>query len=299
MTEPIDVVLSGAGSNGAAQDGALSEVRSALRVDRLGGASAGAVNAIGAAADLDADRMRDVWEEFLTRGDLEDYHYPGPFKLGGLLTSKRWGLMAGQRVYGAFRSVLGEIRMSELRRPCRVAVGDLQTRTTRVLCAQYGMLDLTPTRGLVASPGGLAYRHVFAADAARASSGVPFLFDAWPLVPGGKELYTDGGTGGNTPRGVWDDYVSEKDLRPLCVIRMVDDTKPRQVTGIKSFAASIFSIRQAASNAAIPILRERRVLDITIPATGDGLDFSLSKQEVRRRRAEGVEAARRALDRWR
>lgn len=274
MKPLVDVVVAGAGSNGAAEEGALAVIENVATIARIGGASAGSINAVGKAAGI--ENMATQWGKFLSRGDLEDWHLPGPLRpLGIVKSSPRCGMMAGKVMARALGEVFGDLRMGDLGKPCRVVVGNLARRKTETIDSENE-----------------AHKRLRVVDVVRCSSAVPFVIDAWQLDPNDTTLYTDGGTGDNVPAGLWDD----KPERPTVVIRFHEDETPHALHGIKDFAQAIFNIRQDAANNSHPSRKAvSRIVTIDIVTSGNSLDFSLTPDEIRARRRAGIDAARKTL----
>ena len=263
----VDVVVSGAGSLGPAEAGALAILRRHVTIARIGGASAGAINAVAEAAGI--EDVAALWEKFLTRGDLEDFHFPGPLKPLGLLKSERRGVMAGKKIRAALDAVFGTMRMGDLEKPCRVVVGNLSTREVEVIDS--------------ANP---AHADLLVVDVLCATSAIPFVIDAQRISQRSSTLYTDGGTGANCPAGLFDDAPE----RPTVVVRFVEDKTPRPPKSMREFVGAVFDIRSDAANRAMPSAKTALEV-IEIKGSGDALDFSLTPQEVRRRYTLGLVAA--------
>ncbi len=271
MKPLVDVVVAGAGSNGAAEEGALSVIEKHFEIARIGGASAGSINAAGKAAGI--EDMSKLWAKFLTRGDLEDWHLPGILRPAGVLkSSPRCGMMAGKVISKALVEVFGTMRMGDLKKPCRIVVGNLARRRIETI-------DSTA----------IEHKDLFVANVVRCSSAVPFVMDAWQIRPSDPTLYTDGGTGANVPADLWDDEPT----RPTIVIRFYEDESLSPIRSIKDFALAIFNIRCDAANGSHPSRKDpKNLIFVDIKSNGDSLDFSLDAVEVQRRRMAGILAAR-------
>lgn len=285
MTKPaVNLVAAGAGSNGLIEAVVIDHLRRILDVKRVGGSSAGSINAVGVA--LGVPDLTGFWRKFLTAGNLEDYHLPGPLKpLGVLKSAPRCGMMAGNRIYQALYKVAGNARLSDLPITTRVVVGNLSKRKTQIVDSQLGLIEIDPEGIRQVDP---SKRHALAVDALRCSLAVPFVIDAAKLVPDEEHLYTDGGTGANAPTGLWDDHPL-----PTLVICFKNSEQIRPVKSLKDFALSIFDIRQDSSNSALATRKAGKVFKIEIEAAGDSLDFSLTEKEADRRIAEGVKMIKR------
>lgn len=265
MTD-VDVVVAGGGSDGAVEAGALAVLRTQLNFVRIGGASAGAINALAEAAGIES--APDLWRKFLTRGDLEDWHYPSPLRPLGVLGRGR-GMMAGKRIRAALAESFGRLRMGDLKKPCRIVVGNLAIREIEVIDSDNA-----------------EHKDILVVDAACCSSAVPFVIDAQQLRPTQRTLYTDGGTGANVPAGMFDDVPG----RPTLILRFANSKVPKPVITLEDFAAAIFDIRQDAANRAMPSTKSA-IYFVELPASDDSLDFSLTMPEVDRRIRQGRNAA--------
>lgn len=285
MVPGINLVSAGAGSNGLIEAVIIDALRKEVELLRVGGSSAGAINAVGCALKL--DNLTGFWRQFLTTtGGLEDYHLPGPLKpLGVLKSAPRCGMMAGNKIRQALVGVAGGKRMSDLHLTTRVVVGNLSKRKTQVVDSQLGLIEIEPEG--IRQVDALK-RHALVVDALRCSLAVPFVIDAAQLVPEEKDLYTDGGTGANAPSGLWDDHTC-----PTVVIAFKNSERIQPVKSLKDFALAIFDIRQDSSNAAMASRSRGKVFKIEIESGGDSLDFSLTEKEADRRIAEGIKMVRR------
>jgi predicted acylesterase/phospholipase RssA len=269
VTADIDVVISGAGSNGPAEEGAMSVLRRHFDVRRAGGASAGAINAVAECAGL--ENIGAIWERVLTRGDLEDWHFPGPLKPLGILRSKRRGMMGGEVIREALTAELGKMRMGDLKRQCRIVVGNMATRETEVIDSKNE-------------------RHKFltCVDVLCATSAVPFLIDAQQIDPLSPTLYTDGGVAANVPASLFDDVPS----RPTVVLRFANSSRIKPVHSLRDFASAIFDLRQDAANRNMRSEKAASlVYEVVIQNDRDSLDLSLDAKEVAIRRKSGIVAA--------
>jgi EmrB/QacA subfamily drug resistance transporter len=158
----LGVVLAGGGARSLAAIGVLEELeRAGIRVDRLAGASVGAVVAALYATGLDAAELdATCYDEFVRRNPLGDYTLP------------RFALSRGRRLDTALVRTLGDVHFEELPRRLAVVSTDL-VRRTRVV-----------------------HRRGRVRDAVRASVSLPGLV---PPARLGPELHVDGGLLDNLP----------------------------------------------------------------------------------------------------
>ena len=118
----LGLVLAGGGARAFAHLGVLMELEDAgIRVDRLAGASQGAIIAATYARGFDARTAVDLcYEEFVRNNPYSDYRLP--------LVS----LVKGRRTERALRRHLGGVSIEELPRTFRCVSTNLQTRTPYV-----------------------------------------------------------------------------------------------------------------------------------------------------------------------
>lgn len=271
MAVDVDVVLAGAGSNGPAEEGALGVIRRHFSIVRAGGSSAGAINAAAECAGIPA---ADLWARFLTSGKLEDWKVEGPFHPFGVLRGPGHGMIQGEQIRLALEASMGDMRMGDLRKPCRVTACNLRTGETEVVDSVLEQ-----------------YKRVRVVDALRCSLAVPFVIDAWRLSQASTVWYADGGTCANAPAGLFDD--SE---RPTILVRFAPDTMPNIDDGVLAFAKAVFASRQRATSETMPSKKPNLEV-IQISVDGDSLNFSLDAAEVARRREIGIKAAEAWLNR--
>lgn len=160
----IGLVLAGGGARSLAHIGVLEEFeRAGVVIDRVAGASAGAVIAALFATGLSATRIDAVlYEEFIRRNPLSDVTLP------------RHGLIKGERADQAIRRQLGDRVFEELPRELHVVSVDLLRRR-----------PVVHSRGLVS-------------DAVSATLRIPGIFSPLRL---GDAVHVDGAVLDNVPVG--------------------------------------------------------------------------------------------------
>jgi len=158
----LGVVLSGGGARSLSHVGVLLELEEAgLHVDRLSGASFGAIIAAAYATGMSAGEMEEVvYEEMVRRKPFSDYTVP------------RVALARGRRTDEALSRIFGQHRIELLPRQFRCVSVDLLTRSQVV------------------------FRSGSLYEAVRASSRLPGLF---PPIATDERLLVDGGVLDNTP----------------------------------------------------------------------------------------------------
>lgn len=262
---PVDLVLQGGGSNIVGMAGAAYELERRHQFARVCGTSAGGLLALALAFRVPEDRLRAFLEHYLQGNRLLDGD------IGTFLF--RWGWCKGDVLRIAARRLIGEgARLGDAPVPVAVVVGDLYQRTPRVLSSW-------------ATPD------VDVGDAAVATAAIPGVFAPQTIRGLGKgtetRLHCDGGVALNFALGVFDD-----DPRPTIGIRPHDASTDRgqAVRDLPGLLIALASLRQwAADNSHRTSKRDHVVVDVD---ASDGLDFSLSSDDIGKRWQLGVQAAR-------
>jgi len=252
----------------AGADSALDELGPALG---YAGVSAGALIAIARAFGIGHARLQAVLERLLQQDRLLDI---APLRLGDA------GLCAWDVVPRTIDELLGRgVTMGEARVPLIVVVTDLDSGAPRYLSSQH-----TP--------------RVLVSEAARATSAFPGIAPQLTIPSLGTamspdiRLHTDGGVTDNTADHVWDDRVA-----PRVALRLVGSEPLRRVRHGEPIAQALALFN--ALTFAPSTLKSRRLdgVVIDVPRVGDGLDFSLSTDEMRARwRAGHAAVMARAAD---
>lgn len=265
MEQDIDVVVAGGGSNVCGLAGALYTANARRRIARVAGTSAGGLAALALAFGVEEVRFRSQLEGSLDGDRLLDGSAFG--------IMRRFGWCKGEALRRAAGILVGEFtRLGDAKIPVAVVVADLYERRPRVL-SSWGTPD------------------VFAVDAAVATAAIPFVFQAQRIRGiGNDHLYVDGGTVKNAAFDLFDDAPT----RPTVGIRpRAGRVFPRPVGTIGTYVKAMGSLLLwSADNAHGSSKASSVVVDVDAE---DGLDFSLSPEDVRRRWAAGVTAAGAAL----
>lgn len=312
----LALVLSGGGANGAFEAGVVAAVEHAgLRPTIYSGTSAGALNAAGLAAGLDAARLAAVWSSvtardvFRLRGDIGSL-----IRLDGL-----FGRAAnlGERVLGAL-GWTWLLDTTPLRRTLiralggsRVAVRDgVVCVVSAVEQASGGLVRFTSS----APPprrADLRYRVVdLDVDHLLASAAIPLLFRPGDVA---GEAFWDGGLVAHTPLAPALAYEPEQVIvvttatreRPAPPPRTLGEAVGLLVDNLLRFSLDNDLARARQVNAlarAAPEATTRRVVDfLVVEPTGLDLGSSLdfSPALARRRLALGEEVGRAAIAEWR
>jgi len=263
VTDGVDLVLQGGGSNCVGLAAAALELRQRVRFARVAGTSAGGLVALALAFGVDPLRLRATLEHYLQSNRLID----------GDLASflMRFGWSRGDVLRRAARDLIGEgACLGDAAIPVAVVVGDLYTRAPRVLSSW-------------ATPSALV------ADCAVATSAIPGVFAAQTIrgIDAPTRLHVDGGVSMNFALDLFDDVPT----RPTIGLRPADaaDDKPRPVKDLLAYLMALAGLRQWASDNAYRSGKAHQVIDIP---GGDGLDFSVPVGEIQRRWEAGIKAAR-------
>lgn len=269
----VDLVVSGAGSDGIIESAAMRVIRPYVNVIRPGGSSAGALLSLGDAAGKTDEEMLGFWRDFLTDGGLEDWKspIPGIGRVLGMAVGPGHGMIRGREIRQRLGQVFGDMKMGDLLKPCRVKVGHVNRRKTVTIDSQDER-----------------HKGLLVADVGMASSSVPFIIDARPIDPKDPlTVYTDGGVGDNTPRSLWDDVPD----RPTLVLSFADSDDSRPARSLKGFVAAVMNIQRDASEDAVSLKPAWRVWECRLPSSGGGLDFTLDSKECDKRVELGNNAA--------
>jgi predicted acylesterase/phospholipase RssA len=254
------LVVSGAGALGAKQAAAIQVLGRAYQWRSASGASAGAINA--AAVAFGVDDLAERWQRLLTRGDLEDWHVPGPWpiRLFGIIRSRRFGLMAGERIRRALVDIFGDKKMGESPMPLRIVVANLPRRRVQVVNSD-DPYDAD----------------IYVVDALMCSLAVPFLIDAQTLRRGHPALYSDGGSTANVPAALAD-YDAEV---ATVVVRFAPDEADRPVRDLVTFAAALFDLRSDAANESMRSRKSPHLLhELRLREGGAAFDFAQRLDDV-------------------
>lgn len=300
---------------GIAHVGALGVLEEqGYEVHRTAGASAGALIAAFAAAELGAARMAERLHAGLDLAGFREAHGLARFGLGGRLAAV-WrdnGAFAGDRLRDWLHAELktaGVEHFGDLRLPgdpdgpplaederyrLVVVVADLSLGQLVRLPWDYRRLyGLDPDRQLVA-------------DAVRASTSIPFFFKPVRLgwADAGRFSHlVDGGLVSDFPIGIFDRADGRPPRWPTFGIKL---SRPRsvgevahEIDGLRSFATAVFETAISGndqSRLSQPCIAARTIFvdPLGIPST----EFRLAAAERERLYASGREAALRFLERW-
>jgi predicted acylesterase/phospholipase RssA len=268
----VDLVACGAASDGIIETAAMEVIEPYVDVMRSGGASAGGLIGLGEAAGIPHAEMLTFWKRFLADGKLEDWKsfVPGPGRLLGIRKGPGYGMIYGREIRDRLGQIFGKMQMGELLKPCRVRVGHLNKKKTITIDSE--------------NP---SHKKLLVADVGMAGSSVPFVIDARPIEPGGKDMFTDGGLTDNVPRNLWDDHPDRHTL----VLSFSEREAWAPVTSLKQFAMSVFNLQRDASEDSRSAKPAWKIWECKLPSSGGALDFSLDEKECDRRIELGRTAA--------
>lgn len=198
----LGLVLSGGGARGAFEAGVIGALQDAhVRPTILSGTSAGALNAAGLAAGLDADRLARLWTSLRDRDVYRQrqdwWRLPRPVGLLGggniarrLLSSVGWTwLWDAAPLRRTLVAALGGVRVP-LVGDAVLVVSAVEVASGRLV--RFSSADPPPHRRSD------RFRTVAVdVDHLLASAAIPLLFR--PARPGGGGLFWDGGVVANTP----------------------------------------------------------------------------------------------------
>jgi EmrB/QacA subfamily drug resistance transporter len=229
----VGVVMAGGGARAFAHIGVLQELAAAgIQVDRVAGASVGAIVAGLHATGLDGDELHDIcYREFVRGNPFGDYTLPTV------------SLAKGRRTKRAMRRHLGGLEISALPRQFRAVSVDL-LRRERV---EHSCGDL--------------------ADAVLSSASLPVLF---PPNRSGDRLLVDGGVLDNLPVGLLTERDEGPVLAVNITMGGGGParTGPPRMPGLGD---TLLRTMMIGSAGAVQRARDRGVTVLTPPAMGVGL----------------------------
>lgn len=246
-----DVVLSGGASNCVGLASALYALSSKHQICRIGGTSAGSICAAAFAFGLSENKIKDLLEYYLAKDRLLDgnvFNIPS-----------RFGLCSGNALGSALEAVLGKKAvLGDAKIPLFVVVTDMYKAKPTILSSWN-----TPKASAI--------------EAVVASSSLLPIFCARPIngLDTGNRLYFDGGFAKNFAMDVFDDIPD----RPTIGLRIKtkETIEPvRQWEFVKAAKAVARTMLYSSDNAHMSDKHLSRVIEVE---GGDGLDFSLNKEE--------------------
>ena len=272
------LVLSGAGALGLQEAAAIDHLSDlGFQFPCVGGVSAGAINAAGLAFGL--PRLAPLWDAMLTSGKLEDFAFPGPFKVFGILHGPGHGMLKGEEIRKALEGVFGSLspnspkyrglRMGDSPAHLRIVVSNLSRRRAQVIDSRNE-----------------AHKRLFVVDVLMCSLAVPFLVRAQQLDPQSPVLYADGGIARNVPSALWDDKPETLTL----VVKFAENEAPRKVDSLKEMIAAVFDLVRDGAEDELSAKPGTQVLALR-PA-GNALDFTQTEEACARMEAAGLVDAR-------
>jgi EmrB/QacA subfamily drug resistance transporter len=237
-TRSLGLVLAGGGARAFAHLGVLLELEEAgYRVDRLAGASVGAIVAAQYAVGRDAAEVEEVcYREFVRRKPFSDWTLP------------RHSLARGARTRAGLKRTLGaDTVLDGLPRQLHVVSTDLLSRTRQVH-----------------SSGGLA-------EAVAASCRLPILFP--PMATEDGRLLVDGGVLDNLPV----DLLVERHEGPVVAVNISmggGSGRARTRTGpprVPLLGETLFRTMMIGAGGAVQTAHERGAVVVTPASMGVGL----------------------------
>ena len=256
MSEEIDLVMSGSGTLLPCHVGAYAAlVDAGYRVRRIAGTSGGSIVAAGIASGLGAEAMLGLAKDVLS---------------GGLLETN-WFLWNGFGLnkMGKIRALLAANfpgRMADTKIPFCVFAVDVETQSP-VLFSR----ETFPSAPI--------------ADVCTASAAIPIFFQA-QRVKTASGLFVDGGIRANFAMAVFDDVVDRRTVG----IRFRHTHRRRQVTDVRSYVGALMGTLIDSANHTY-VSKKRWADVIEVDSKGDGMDFTLSDDEVQSLYDEGYDAA--------
>jgi predicted acylesterase/phospholipase RssA len=258
----VDVVLSGGASNCVGLAAALYRLSKRVKIRRIGGTSAGGLCATAFAFGLTEQETKKLLSFYLEKDRLLDgniFNIPNTF-----------GFCSGNVLAKAIESIVGKkskIKNADI--PMFVVVTDMyQSKPTVISSSTH------PDACII--------------DAATASASLIPVFCARPIegLNTGNRLYFDGGFAKNFAMDAFDDVPE----RPTIGLRVKNENfiEPvRQLEFLKAAKAIARTMLYSSDNAYVSSKHSSRIIEVV---GGDGLDFSIDKEEFQRRWSLGQKA---------
>lgn len=252
----LGLVLAGGGARAFTHVGILRELEdSGIHVDRVSGASVGAIIAAAHALGVDGETLEEMcYAEFVRRRPFSDYRLPAQ------------SLARGQRVKSAMERTYGHDTVIEgLARQLSVVSVDLVSRTRQV------------------------HRRGRVVDAALASSRLPVLFAPIPKDDG--RLLLDGGVLDNMPT----DLLVERDEGPVVAVTIGSGGEGKSRNGrprVPGLGDTLMRTMMIGSAGAVEAARSRGAWVVAPSSMGVGL---LEFHQFDRMVASGRAAVRQLL----
>lgn len=245
----IDLVLSGSGTLFPCHVGAVARLQADdVRIARVAGTSGGSIVAAGIATEMSAEEMLSLSKKVLCSGDMLDASWFRFFS--------GYGIHRGDKIHKLLKSVFpGKIGNTSL--PFGAYAADLWSRQP-VLFASWTYPDLP------------------LADVLRASMSIPLWFRAVEVLPHTSRLFVDGGVSVNFGMETFDDNP----IRPTLGVRFRGSTgATKPVNNFIDYAKSLVELfLWSANNSHVSTKRFSSV--VTVDTNGDGMDFSLTEDQV-------------------
>lgn len=289
MTAFVDVVLSGAGTNGTAGLGALEGLAAAgVLPARVAGTSAGSLSAACVAAGLPYDDAHEITCRTLAGGVLDR-------SLWALATEG--GLHSGDGLRRVMREVLPPLLSSP---EWRLEWGAFAVHLERPGGCDYLTGPAATVRD-AAEPVDVQRVNAPTDAVLMASCAIPGFFAA-QAIPGARPgLYVDGGVSVGLGMAIFDD----RPKRATVGIRVIEaDPRteyrpgPPQVTSTREVLTTSIGALVAAAGRSY-VSRKRYALTIDVVVQSSGLNFAKPRSELDRLRAVGYAQGLAAGERWR
>lgn len=255
--EEIDLVFSGSGTLLPCHIGAWKQLEeSGAFIQRVAGTSGGGIVAAAVATGMTPTEALELSKKFLG---------------GGLLDSSwwffdRWGIHKWERIHKLLAKHIPG-KMSDVVIDLRLMVVDLETqRPVEITSASHPDLLI--------------------ADVLAATSAIP-AFVKVRSIPGLKGCYVDGGVSTNFAMGSFDDVPTRRTVG----VRLAGTPSRKKISSTSDWAKAVVGSMHDAANHSY-VSKKKWADVIAVKSSGDGMDFTLSADQIDKLYSEGVEATK-------
>lgn len=255
--EEIDLVFSGSGTLLPCHIGAWKQLEeSGAFIQRVAGTSGGGIVAAAVAIGMTPTEAIELAEKFLG---------------GGLLDTSwwffdRWGIHKWQKIHKLLsRHIPG--KMSDVVIDLRLMVVDLETQKP---------VEITSA----------THPDLLIADVLAATSAIP-AFVKVQSIAGLPGTFVDGGVSTNFAMGSFDDVPDRRTVG----VRLVGSPSRKKIKSTSDWAKAVVGAMHDAANHSY-VSKKRWADVIEVKSAGDGMDFTLTGEQVSSLYQEGIDATK-------
>lgn len=261
-------VFSGSGTNLVQFAGAYEMVAPHKKPKGFAGSSGGGLIALSLASGMPIANVQQMLSTFLTMGVAKLLDPVSPLDVldGRVKTLGQTGLFKGMRIRSFLGDVFGQKKLKDLHYPCKVTVGCLWTRTTKVITEE-------------------THPNVLIADLARCTMSIPLFFKPARLEPDNARTYIDGGTALNFIVNTFDNDTMVPTYGYNIVNQGSGETGVIPVRDPVTELSAIVNILRDGAEDTVSMKKDTRICNII--TTENGLDFDFTASDIHRRLDEG------------